>query len=89
VKTKTALLAAAAGALFLAASPALADTHEGKDAKVKCEGVNSCKGQSDCHTSHSECSGKNSCKGKGYKKMTAEECAAAKAEMEKESEKEG
>jgi hypothetical protein len=89
VKTKTAILAAAAGALFLATSPALADTDEEKEAKVKCEGVNSCKGQSDCHTAHNECSGKKSCKGKGYKKMTAEECAAAKAEMEKETEKEG
>jgi hypothetical protein len=82
VKTKTAILAAAAGALFLATSPALADSDEGKEAKVKCEGVNSCKGQSDCHTANNECSGKNSCKGKGYKKMTAEECMAAKGKME-------
>ena len=82
MKSKTAILAAAAGALFLAAAPALAD--EGKEGKVKCEGVNSCKGHSDCHSASNECSGKNSCKGKGYKMMTPEECKAAKDKMEKE-----
>jgi len=83
VKSKTAILAAAAGALFLAASPALAGD-EGKEGKVKCEGVNSCKGHSDCHSAGNECSGKNSCKGKGYKMMTPEDCKAAKEKMEKE-----
>ena len=83
MQTKTAILAAAAGALLLAASPAFA-ADEDKEGKIKCEGVNSCKGHSDCHTADSECSGKNSCKGKGYKKMTPEECTAAKEKMEKE-----
>ena len=84
MQTKTAILAAAAGALLLAASPALADTNEEKEGKIKCEGAHSCKGQSDCHTADSECSGKNSCKGKGYKLMTPEECKAAKEKLEKE-----
>jgi hypothetical protein len=70
-------LASAAAALFVAG--AAAPGHAAEEAKIKCEGVNSCKGHSDCKTATSECAGKNSCKGKGYLKLTAEECEAAKA----------
>ena len=71
-------LASAAAALFVAgaAAPALAD-----EAKVKCEGVNTCKGQSACSTAQNECAGKNSCKAKGFLMLTPEECEAAKAQM--------
>ena len=74
-------LASAAAALFVAGAtaPALAD-----EAEVKCEGVNSCKGQSACSTAQNECAGKNSCKGKGFLMLTPEECEAAKAQMEQE-----
>ena len=75
---KTAALAAAAAALFLNGAPALADQPAG-EAKVKCEGVNSCKGKSNCSTAHNECAGKNSCAGKGMLEMTQAECDAAKA----------
>jgi uncharacterized membrane protein len=77
---RSALLAAAAATLFVSgqAGTALADHHESSDT-VKCEGVNSCKGQSDCKTDHSECNGHNECAGKGWKSMTKEECDAAKA----------
>ena len=81
---KTAILAAAAGALFLSASPALAEEGAGSDAKVKCEGVNSCKGHSECNTAENDCAGKNSCKGKGFVMMTPEECKAAKEKLEEE-----
>jgi hypothetical protein len=84
VTKKTAILAAAAGALFLAASPALAAEGEGMDAKVKCEGVNSCKGHSECSTAENDCAGKNGCKGKGFMMMTPEECKAAKEKLEKQ-----
>lgn len=75
---KTTALAAAAAALFLAHAPvaALADSHE---AKVKCEGVNACKGQGACAGAGHDCSGKNACKGQGYLEMTQAECDAAKA----------
>ena len=75
---KTTALAAAAAALFLAGAPisALAGADE---AKVKCEGVNACKGQGSCSTAHNECSGKNGCKGQGVVEMTQAECDAAKA----------
>ena len=79
----TAILAAAAGALFLAASPALAEEGMGGSAQIKCEGVNSCKGHSDCSSAHNECAGKNSCKGKGFLMMTPEDCQAAKQKLEK------
>jgi len=81
---KSAVLAAAAAALFTtgitAAGTVAADSHE-----VHCEGVNQCKGQSDCATASHDCSGKNSCKGKGWKSMSEEECEKAKEAM-KESE---
>ena len=82
MNTKSAVLAAAAAALFTAgfsAGTAGADSHESN--KVHCEGVNSCKGQTDCGAASHDCSGKNACKGKGWKSMTAEECEAAKEAM--------
>jgi hypothetical protein len=75
---KTAALAAAAAALFLTGAPALAGDAAG-EAKMKCEGVNACKGKSECSTAHNECAGKNSCAGKGMLEMTQAECDAAKA----------
>ena len=81
---RNAVLVAAAAAILAsgAATPAVAAHHEG-GAKVKCEGVNSCKGHSECQTDHSACHGKNECAGKGWIKLSAEECAKAKAAQEK------
>ena len=84
MKTKT-MLASAAAVLFTAgmAGGAAAGEHEaGEGEKVKCEGVNGCKGQSACQTAHSECSGQNSCKGKGWVYLSKEECDKAKAEQQ-------
>ena len=85
MNAKRALLAAAAAALFTAgvsAAPntAIADHHEAGET-TQCDGVNGCKGQTDCAGAGHDCSGKNECKGKGWKKMSAEECEKAKAEM--------
>jgi uncharacterized membrane protein len=79
MSNKGAVLAAAAAAAFVlgAGNAALADHHE-QGEKVKCEGVNSCKGASECKTAHSECGGQNSCKGKGWVTMSEAECDAAK-----------
>jgi uncharacterized membrane protein len=51
------------------ASMASADT-------VKCQGIHSCKGQSQCNVKggHS-CAGQNTCSGKGWIKVTAAECS--------------
>src|SRR5215469_2062591 len=69
-------LAAAAAVMFstVAVSTASAD-----EAKVKCEGVNSCKGHSACKSANNACKGQNSCKGKGWTEMTQAQCDAAKA----------
>jgi uncharacterized membrane protein len=85
MRTRNGILAAAAASLFLAgatgvSAPAIAA------GKVKCEGVNSCKGKSECATATNECSGQNSCKGKGFLMLTPEECEAAKAKQAEETE---
>lgn len=53
------------------------------EAKVKCEGVNACKGKSACSTATNACQGQNSCKGKGYLLLSQAECDQAKAQMKK------
>jgi hypothetical protein len=73
-------LAAAAAVMF---STAAISTASADDAKVKCTGVNSCKGQSACKSANNSCKGQNSCKGKGYLSMTQADCDAAKAKAGK------
>jgi hypothetical protein len=47
--------------------------------KVKCSGINTCSGTSDCATKDSSCKGMNSCAGKGYVLVPSEaECTAKK-----------
>lgn len=61
--------------LLLAAAPRLAHADDKtKEAKVKCGGVNSCKGKSDCASAKNDCKGLNACKGQGYLELTAKEC---------------
>jgi hypothetical protein len=69
-------LAAAAAVMF---STAFVSTASADDAKVKCEGVNSCKGKSACKSANNSCKGQNSCKGKGFLEMSQAKCDAAKA----------
>jgi hypothetical protein len=45
---------------------------------VRCFGVNSCKGKSDCHTPKNACKGSNSCKAQGWLYVeTAKACEDA------------
>ena len=71
-----AAIATAAALIFssLAVSTASAD-----EAKMKCAGVNACKGQSACKSSHNSCKGMNNCKGQGFLEMSKADCSAAKA----------
>jgi hypothetical protein len=85
-KLSSVALAAAAAVLFSAGTTTVSAADE---AKVKCEGVNACKGQSQCATASSSCAGQNSCKGKGYVEMTQAECDAAKAKAQKPKEQNG
>jgi hypothetical protein len=74
--TSGAALATVAAVLF-AALPV--STLSAAEAKVQCEGVNACKGQSACKTATNECKGQNACKGQGFAELTQKECTAAKA----------
>ena len=73
-------LATAAAAMFAmtAAGPVGA-----QEAKVKCKGVNACKGKSGCKSEKNSCKGLNACKGQGFTEMSKADCDKAKAEMKK------
>ncbi len=79
MKSRAVSLASAAAVLFIAgaSAPAFAED-KGSEAKIKCEGVNECKGKGACSSANNSCAGKNACKGKGFEMKTPEECAAAK-----------
>ena len=77
VSKKGALVAATVAGLFIAklAHAADAPAGGGEAAKVKCEGINSCKGTGACGGAGHSCAGKNDCKGKGWvNTASAEEC---------------
>jgi hypothetical protein len=71
--TGIALATAAAGLFATATVPAVAAKHMGN---VHCEGVNACKGKSDCATASNACKGQNACKGKGMNVMSEKDCKA-------------
>lgn len=77
--TGFALATAAAGMFAVTAAVPVA----AQAAKVKCEGVNSCKGQSDCKSAGGSCKGLNACKGQGFKEMGKADCDKAKMAMKK------
>ena len=79
INTSGAALAAVAAVLF---NVLPVNTAGATEAKVQCEGVNACKGQSSCKTAHNACKGQNSCKGQGFLELTQKECAAAKAKAQ-------
>ncbi len=66
IRFKIALAAAAAVAFSSSASAVSPDMMEGIPTRVKCKGVNACKGQSACQTIANSCQGQNSCKGRGW-----------------------
>ncbi len=72
--------ATAAAGMFavIAAAPVAAQA-----ANVKCEGVNACKGHSDCKSAGGSCKGLNACKGQGFKEMSKADCDKAKMAMKK------
>lgn len=41
---------------------------------IECHGANSCKGHSECKTSHNSCKGQNGCKGHGWLWKDASDC---------------
>ena len=75
---KGAVIAAAVASMFIArgafAQGEKAEKAQG--AKVKCEGVNQCKGQGACAGAGHDCAGHNTCKGKGWVELSAADCKA-------------
>lgn len=76
-------IAAAVASLFASAAHAAdkAAATPKKDAKVaakvRCEGINSCKGTGECGgKSGNSCAGTNECKGKGWIQVPEKECKA-------------
>jgi len=81
---KTGLGIAAAAAALFASTGFATVAQAADDGMVKCSGINSCKGSSECKTAKSECKGHNSCKGQGWvKKASAAECTKAGGKVEK------
>jgi hypothetical protein len=70
-------IASAAALLF---GTTIVNIASAEEAKVHCEGVNACKGQSACKSAQNSCKGKNSCKGQGFLELTQKECDKAKAQ---------
>lgn len=72
------ILATAVAGLIMAGNVMAEEGHDHEAAKeapkVKCEGINSCKGTGACGGATHDCAGKNECKGKGWLKVTSEEC---------------
>jgi len=77
-------IAMATAAALLFSSATFTSASAADAAKVKCEGVNSCKGKSACSTASNACQGQNSCKGKGFLSLSKADCDAAKAKMTSE-----
>ena len=75
-------VAMAAAAAMLLTSGLVGVTVAADSATVKCTGVNSCKGTSDCKSSKNSCKGMNSCKGQGWTSMSKADCKAAKGKAE-------
>ncbi len=46
--------------------------------KVKCSGINECKGKSACKTADNACMGHNGCKGKGWIEVESEKACTDK-----------
>lgn len=71
-------VAAAAAFALLASGVVISGAAVAKDGEVKCAGVNSCKGHSECKTATHDCKGMNSCKGDGWvTKPSADACTSA------------
>ena len=74
-KRNTVLMAAVAGLLTAGALGAVSTARAADTDKVKCYGVNSCKGTGGCAGAGHSCAGKNACKGQGFVETRKDDCA--------------
>ncbi|GIW40320.1 MAG: hypothetical protein KatS3mg076_0897 [Candidatus Binatia bacterium] len=68
------LASAVAGLLAGTALPGTAHADRAQADKVKCYGINKCKGMGACGGKGHSCAGKNACKGQGYLELDRETC---------------
>jgi uncharacterized membrane protein len=74
-RTTNKVLTAAVAGLLTVGTLGLAATARAAEAdKVKCHGVNSCKGTGACSGAGHGCAGKNACKGQGFVEMSKDDC---------------
>jgi uncharacterized membrane protein len=74
-RTNTVLMAAVAGLLTVGAITASPARAADSGDKVKCYGVNACKGHGACAGAGNACAGKNACKGQGFVETSKDDCA--------------
>jgi len=68
------VIAVTVAGMFAAANAHAQDAPSPRLAKVRCEGINQCKGKGACKSAENQCAGQNACKGKGWVDATAAEC---------------
>lgn len=72
--TNRMLMAAVAGLLTMSAVGAASTAQAAEGDKVKCYGVNTCKGSGACGGAGHACAGKNACKGQGFVETSKADC---------------
>lgn len=68
--------ALAAAAAILVANVTVPAAAGSTSYKVKCFGLNACKGHGSCKSAGNACKGHNACKGKGYSMISKSRCLA-------------
>jgi len=71
---KGVLIASAVATLIASGSLVARAEDKAGGEKVRCTGINECKGHGSCASDGHSCSGKNSCKGQGWVETSAAEC---------------
>lgn len=76
IASGAALAATAAAILLSGAIPSSTTAQAASDYKVKCFGINACKGTGSCKSVGNECKGHNACKGQGFSMLKKSTCLA-------------
>jgi hypothetical protein len=76
MNAKSQTIAAAVALLFITGGVVTNASESTGTIKVRCSGINSCKGQSFCATAKNACAGQNACKGQGWLRVRHEECSS-------------
>jgi hypothetical protein len=69
------LIASAVATLITSGSLVAQAADKAGGEKVRCAGINECKGHGSCDSAEHFCAGKNSCKGQGWVEASAAECS--------------